>query len=465
MKSFLMIVLLISCIVLPQNTKACAGGGDYEDEYKYLFSSNMLSDTSLVMYFPQFTSCEICNRQLRLAIVEEWQKNYPSCSAIDIENAIFTDLAKVESLLRGMNPDNNNSFFNYLLAKNHMQTIKYLDFIAKENALVIGNDNSWESNSWEEEEKNIPEAKRLLEMAQNNLQESKDMFINQRYIFQITKLHSYLGNYAEAISFFEQSYPKNHVYPLSLTYYRTLGYYAGAKRKTNNLNQAKYLFATIFDKCIPIRYQAYQDFKFIDLENEEWEKSLGFATLKSERSAMLAAENIYSSQIDVAQLKSLYENDSSSYRLELALIKQLNTFHYENYIFGLKNGVSLDTNLLIKTISLKGEMVKEMPKKSSHWFVRIWQSILEFFIKIFGKKVEKPVFWNNETPIITYQPIKIDEEWVGEFIDLMNVIVADNKVQKPALFILAKGYLEIVKGDFEKGEKTIQSISSSQQQN
>jgi hypothetical protein len=453
MKRFLIIALLIKLVVQSGSTLACAGGDDDYYDFKYFFSPRLLSDTSLTKYFPEITSCEICGALLKNAVLQEWQQKFPSCRLQDLETALYSRLtvSQTETLAVGNNPLPGNSFYDYILANNQAEIVGYLSFLAEENKLMMGSDDQWDTPSWEDEQKNLNEGQRLLELATEKLNETSDPFIKERYIFQVIKLLHYTENYEKAISFYQSFYP---VPSSTLTYYRTLGYYAGAKRKTGKEAEAKYLFATIFDKCPPIRYQAYKDFKFIDQDENQWRRSLAMAKSNSERSAMWVAKNIYDYTIDIAALRELYESDSSDTRLELALLKQLNNFHYSYYITKLKEDISLDTTVLVKKFTIDGE-VAMAHEKQLNWLARWWQNILDFFGSLFGKSKSDTLKWNDQMPAVTYQPVVYQADWAEELMELLNKIISEKKVARQELYLLARGYLQIATGAFKEGEASL----------
>lgn len=464
MKKFLIIVLTFKLFFHASLLTACGGGDEDYYEYKYFFSPTLLSDTSLLRYFPSYTSCDVCGGLLKKAVLEEWNNKFNTCSIQDIETGLYGKLGKeqIESLSNSINPLPDNSFYALLLQNNLTEVIKYLGFIAEENTLMVPKSEYGYTYYWEEEDKNLNEGGRLLSLAKENFKNAEDPFIKDRYVFQILKLLHYTGNYEEAMDFFESYYP---IPSSSLIYYRTLGYYAGAKRKTKAETEAKYLYAKIFDQCPPIRYQAYNDFKYIDQEESQWKTSLALAKNNSERSAMWIAKNIYEYVIDIKALKELYENDSSSARLELALIKQLNNFHYEYYVNKLKESVTLDSNKVVKRFSLNGEIIHSYEAKDN-WFVSLWKAIVNFFRNLFGSSSEEnPLKWDNKMPEIKYMPVVFQEEWLDEWLELINTILAEDKVQNKKLFLLAKGYLQIAKGEFDKGQTSLKGIKKGEDVN
>src|SRR6478735_1276871 len=114
MRVFFALFLLFSLIVPKSAIHAC-GYSEEEYSYQFFFPSTLLSDTSLVRYFPDWTVCDDCGYALQNAIVEEWHAQFPTCKQDDIRAALFEQLSKeqLEQLRAGKNPSPKNSFFEY----------------------------------------------------------------------------------------------------------------------------------------------------------------------------------------------------------------------------------------------------------------------------------------------------------------------------------------------------------------
>lgn len=455
----LLLLLVVSCI--SHVAKSC-GGGDYEYEYKFLFSSDLLSDQSLVKYFPDWVVCDDCADLVTAGTIDEWKQRFPNCSDADIKRGLFESLTEenLKQLQSGTNPFPENSFYSTLLANNSEEYIAYLQFVFKENALVTATVGEY---SWQDEKKEPEKFEALISEAKQNLSNAKDLFLQQRYIFQLVKLLHIIGKYEEAINQYESYYTTASHYPQQLIYYRTMGYYAGSKRKSGDIEHAKYLFAKIFDESLSLRYRAYKDFKYIDQESEQWQKSLSFAKTNAEKSAMLIAKNIYDFEIDVESLRNLYTTDSTSTRLELALIKQLNNFHFNSYINQLEDKVKLEPSGLITEFTIGGEIITANKVESENWLSRIWATIVQFFKTLFSSSKEGRVKWEDTTPEVNYEPFVYQAEWIPELIGLLSTIIKEKKVKNQDLYVLTKGYLEVVSGQFASGQKTLVGLTASKQ--
>ncbi len=461
MKKFLVLLTLLGNILLSENkTMACGGSDDdWWGNDPYIFLSSFVADTTYIRYFDAAPHCDECSDLLHNAIVNEWAAQFPKAEWTDIETALF-GLSKqdLQSLSQGTNPVSGNGFLAFLIQNQQTEVIAYLNFIADENALTVKEYNYWE----EEIAKNKTTASALLAIAKEKATTlSHNPFLQQKYVYQVVRLLFYNEQYPEVVSYFEDNIKAST--PPSLTYYRSLGYKAGAIRKNGDLVQAKYLFATIFDKSPALRHMAYKNFKYIYLEENDWPQCLAYAKNNSERSSLWIVKNVYEDVVDVRALQELYTNDPASGRLEIALLKQLNNFHNSNYIAGLKATAELDSTLLIKNPYIYNESgIDKSTIKEDGWFTRLWRSVSNFFRKLFGKA---PLRENHEgvdkEPEVTYRQHAFKEEWLGEIISLLEKINNEKKTKNPELYKLALGYTYIADGEFDKGEKELKTIAGS----
>ncbi len=461
MKRIFCLLFALGSTLSTFTAQACAGGDDeWWNRPKYLFSSELLSDP---IYLPYFNSWPYYGEEnsdnysaLPQAMVEEWNKKLPQANPKDIQAALFSLNADViEKLKNNQNPTPGNTFYQAILAAG-TPYVEYLALVYQENSAYKEAENDWEAPT-----KDLEALKPVLEQAKTNLASCTDPFLKQKYVYMVVKLHHFLEQYSDAIESFDQyaeSGEKN------LSYYRALGYKAGATRLSGDSAQAKMIFARIFDQCPALRLMAYRNFKYIDIDVN---KCLALAKTNTEKSAIWTLKYIYDDTRDFLALEELYKNDPGSARLELVLLKDMNIIH-EEYLAQIRAPFVADTNKLVRDPKIEecGSAHLEVTVASSEkgWFARMWEAIVNFFKNLFGKKSEKETSSGKteaKENIALKLPFYIEDEWLGEYVTLLEKINKEGKVKNKDLFKSALGYIYMVSGKFDEAHEIFAELSTS----
>jgi hypothetical protein len=457
-------ILLISLLsLLNHSAKACYSE---EEQSTFIFGPGLFSDTLYSMYFYRAPQCGNCEATLYKTNLLEWQKNFPEVKNLaDIERIIYkSSLEELQQMMNGNNPYGKNDFALSLLA--NVQYIKYL-LLAKQCekfAAISTDEEFWEGRS----ESDKAEIATMLPALLSAIGDPNDAFLKQRYAFQLIRTAHYAGQYQDCLNYYDQyvtsDMPKNSIY------YRTLALKAGALRKTGNSIQAKYLFALIFDKSPELRYLAYQNYKFIDVDEAQWNQCLAMAQSNSEKSGIWLIKNIYDDMVDITVLKNLYENDPGSSRLEVAVLKQLNNIEISIYMPFVMNTAALDSTALTYGTEDTWEATGVVAEESGSWFSRLWNSIVDFFRRLFGIKKETTSggkIASNGIKVLyadieSQEPASSPKEStnIQELKELIGKITEDKAVSNRALFLLVKAYLEIMTEDYADAQESVKKVYS-----
>ncbi|MFQ3577059.1 MAG: hypothetical protein SNJ77_11550 [Cytophagales bacterium] len=381
-----------------------------EEEEFYLFHADLLSDTSLAKYAEYSVFCRPCWGLERSDLLKEWVDKYPEISQAEWEILLFEKLnvAFINEIINKKCQDNSRICL-WLMQDSNSELVQYLSFIASDNQLLQEGFSS--GYVFDEQSSIFQKAKELINNALEAYKTTNDAFLKQRYAFQLVKLYHILEQFSDGMLFYESFVKANPNMPQNLTYFRTLGYYAGSKRKAGNLVEAKYLFAKIFNSCEPLSMIAYKNFKYIDLSESDMARCLKMAKTDDELAAIIVGHKIYDNQIDVELLRELYAKDKDKSRFELALLKQMNFFFNAVYQNELEKPIEIPLDKLVNEFDLYGNVISNIDKKKEgNWFVKIWNSIVDFFRRLFGKKKSADGL-DDQYPVFEFKPFVLNEPW------------------------------------------------------
>lgn len=240
--------------------------------------------------------------------------------------------------------------------------LKFLNLAKKvETASVI--DRSWE---YEAAEAVGFSDKVTIASIENEYATTKDVFMKNRYWFQLMKAYFYNGNQQKAFGFFEKT---ASLVQRNTLYYRALGYCAGMHYKNKEYALSNYMYSIIFDKCPQMRIVAA--YSFHPQEEKDWNESLALAKTNQERAALWAIHGYYKDNFTA--ISNIYALDPSSEHLDYLLTRLIN--EQENKL----NAVSYNED---------GEVMKKMdPVKVDEAKIKLVAEIAN------SKATNKPYLW------------------------------------------------------------------------
>lgn len=189
---------------------------------------------------------------------------------------------------------------------------------------------------WDDDPSNDPRTQhkaidKLLAGGTKQMQNAASPFIKERYAYQLVRLYFMKSDYSGCIDFYNQH--KSLFTQNNTIQYRAMGYAAGAYYKEKSYGIANYLYSIVFDKCEPLRLQAYQSFH---PQNEsDWMACLAMAKNEREKEVLWQMLGIYVDPFRA--MKEIYTMDPKSDLLDLLLARAINTEeeqflpYYSNY--------------------------------------------------------------------------------------------------------------------------------------
>jgi len=334
-------IVLISCSISAGIAYACAGG--WGEEYgvsnfapevfvNSKYSPFFYSD----MYYYNIGYDDNQNTRFNDANVTEWsaylnqklsprQLHYLLENALDgaIDSAILFYKMELKSL-----PDSMQSF-EIFKSKKDEKVVNFLRYllIAKtcEKFAVSEIPNQWHYDDVKKNAKKF-DATSINKSLQTGLDKSTDIFMKERYWFQLVRSSFYNENPQDAINVFDQyenSMPRNTMY------YRTLSYTAGAYYKLKNFSKANYYFSRVYDECDELKTGAH--FSFHPQEETDWRATLALCKNANEKATLWQMLGVYYGDEKEA-ISRIYQLDPKSEKLDLLLARAVNRYEQKfNY--------------------------------------------------------------------------------------------------------------------------------------
>lgn len=197
--------------------------------------------------------------------------------------------------------------------------------------------------------------------------ESKDVFIKNRYWFLTVKAHFYSNTPSNGITFFNQTEKKALKNTL---YYRALSYVAGIEYHQKNYAKSNFLYSQVFDKCPTMRVVAA--YSFHPQEQKDWKQSLDMAKTAEEKAALWAIQGYYNDEEKA--IAEIYKLQPKNQHLDYLLTRLIN--NQENKI---------NHSFENKTVLENKKTTKDSIKKTT---LNLINKIAE------SNKTSQPYLWN-----------------------------------------------------------------------
>ena len=341
-------IVLISCGISAGIAYACAGG--WGEEYGVSnFAPEVFVDSA---YSPFFYSDNYYykigyddnqNTRFNDANVAEWsaylnqklssqQLHYllenTSSGAIDSavlfynkESKLLPDGMQSFEVFKSKKDEKVNNFLRYLLLAKMCET-----FAVNEIPYA------WDYDNDKKNPKKF-DATSINKSLQIWLDKSADIFMKERYWFQLVRSAFYNENPQYAINVFdlyEKSMPRNTMY------YRTLSYTAGAYYKLKNFSKANYYFSRVYDECDELKPGAH--FSFHPQEETDWKATLALCKNVNEKATLWQMLGVYYGDEKEA-ISQIYQLHPKSDKLDLLLARAVNRYEQK---FSYKGSESVD---------------------------------------------------------------------------------------------------------------------------
>ncbi|MBN2664119.1 MAG: hypothetical protein JXR68_10760 [Bacteroidales bacterium] len=363
-KALILWVLVVSC-----------GPGPYFDETRIqLYHSSIKISKSLYPFFyspyilnSNFSEFDLESYYLPYENIEEW--NIYAGGGFDLQVIYdFIYNTPTEKLLDADNFDNvKNPFAKKLLLNNNENAVRYLGF-AKNVEKELNNWVRWDQVF------DVPQINKLIERAKKIILVTDDIFLKQRYAYQIIVMYRYLNDYAEAIDFYNEQFQNISPNDESIIKYWALSHVAYCKTKTSDSpKEAQKDFLTVFYNVDLKKKYIFQviDLNFIQAFFDELDEQ--------QKYAYLVLEQLKNPGKSLKYLPKISDIDAENQLFILLMNREVNKIDdwilsqaYFDFYYSNNSSIKDDSIYLIKFT----EYTKKIMQNSSNDKKQMWKLML-----------------------------------------------------------------------------------------
>jgi hypothetical protein len=201
-----------------------------------------------------------------------------------------------------------------------LNVLHYLDFAKKVEPIAnrrAGEDGWDEDKRKKESSGDAAVAERLIE-ASSALIAKADVFVAERYKFQVIRLMFYTEKYSEAQKYFEKN--KDSIRAEGSVKYRFTEVAAGAYYKQKEYGKANYLYSLVFDHSSSQKRSSF--FSFHPVNDSDWKETLAMAKSQRETEVLWQLLGVYAD--GMAAIDHIYKLNPKSDLLPLLLVREVN---------------------------------------------------------------------------------------------------------------------------------------------
>ncbi len=257
--------------------------------------------------------------------LNEWQERFCRQASIEdiravIYDAKLPDLQQLFTELRAKSPRlsypfTDNRFARYLKRNGCLETVEYLLFAKRCEPHVTTGDDPWKTPR-----RDTFAMRDLLEEGKQAFSRTQSHYIRLRYAYQIIRLAHYAKNYAEVLSLYDFLMPQIDNDPSTIEYWIE-GHRAGTLMALGRQVEASYIFSKIFENCPAKAESALRSFRI--RTDEEWAQCLLLCQSDRERATLYALRARSADSRAVEEMEAIYELDPRNHHLETLLIGEL----------------------------------------------------------------------------------------------------------------------------------------------
>ena len=322
-------LLCVSLLLLPFSTPlsiGCAGIDEPDVTESLLFNPSMIGQPELSPLFLShhgYFETNDYERDLNSnnKNIEEWNKRLGIDTFPDQLNWLIykSSVEEINQISEGKiiktesGPELSTFIPGLLKTKNIREDLNYLRFAKQAEKFSINYFYSWQENTTD-----TTSVLQFAEKIKQEFSKTKDPFLAGRYGFQIIKTLHYIGNYDEAISFYEAKLKDKKAFTESIRW-RNLGYYAACLYKKQRYVESNLIYADIFRGYEPQRLDAYTSFH--PLEEKDWTETLKKAN-REQKITLWMMFGLYNDPLK--GLEEILKLDLQNKEMELLLVRAVN---------------------------------------------------------------------------------------------------------------------------------------------
>jgi hypothetical protein len=371
--------------------KACADGGWYLNDVSNIAPEAFVADST---YSPFFYSEQFYydlnydnnhDKRFNETNVAEWSTylaHSVDANALKflLYNANQADLKKITAKITGNEvnlADSLQRYFNKLPAKK-AETLNFLQYLnlAKQAEAFSLSDVSY---YWDYQPRILPDVAttgKLVSELQKGLSTAKDIFVKQRYWFQLVRYY-YFYDPPQAIDCFDKY---KDGFKQDNMFFRTMAYAAGAYYKQKKYALANYYYSLIFNGNKQLRTVAH--WSFHPQEEADWQQTLELSKSPEEKATLWQMLGIFYKD-EMRSMKEIYQLTPNNPSLDLLLTRYLNGYE--------TNGI----NSLYETpenIETYADSLRATRKQEVQWI-----------FSVAGEgKVSNPFLWNVSAAYLAF---------------------------------------------------------------
>ncbi|MEY4903816.1 MAG: hypothetical protein RLZZ292_1631 [Bacteroidota bacterium] len=261
----------------------------------------------------------------------EWQQKFCSYSKLeDVRYLIYKapmreleqlyNLAKSKSSVEAEEAGE-NVFAQQLVVNRCTETIEYLIFAKRCEPYCVAQD------AWNGPVENVLAMRQLVTDGLNTFKKIESPFIKLRYAYQCIRLAHYSKNYQLVLDLYDFCTPKIDKRVKSIVNYWVLAHKAGALQSLGQRAEAAYLFSIVFDRCKSKREAAYRSFSI--LTDDEFIQCLTLCKNDHEKCTLYAMRGAAEHSKSVEEMIEIYKIDPKNDYLEVLLLREVKKLEHD----------------------------------------------------------------------------------------------------------------------------------------
>lgn len=293
------IALFLSVIIAYQSI-SCGGGGPYM-EYDMLFDRDLVFDHSKknTSFNAWYYNVDLYNSEnLSNQNAESWSDFLEqSYHKEDLISFIYREELKFSSRDKELQVLRNNRLKALKSPQKEAQFVDCIIFALKVEKLM----ENYAPDPWEEEPKKIvlSDFTPLINNAISKINLNQDVFIKERYAFQLLKLYRYSRQYNAFISNFKKHFEGKQ----SMLSFWAMEHYAGVLSEMNKTAEANIYFAKVYVNCPAKRSSSYLSMKL--KSPTDFNRTLELCVNEEEKMALYYIRAIQTKTLALSELKEI----------------------------------------------------------------------------------------------------------------------------------------------------------------
>jgi len=260
--------------------------------------------------------------------LNEWYERYCEGVAVaDLDRLIYGNtLTSLRDILRLLDRKDatsaglsstlrKNSFARHLVDYRCREVLEYLIYAKRTEPYVVRG-----GGGFKRPETDRVAMERLIDDGLDVFKSTKSHYVRLRYAYQLLRLAHYLKEYDYVIELYDYLMPKVSANP-SLIYDWIEGHRAGALQARGDYAMSAYLYSRVFERCPSARRSAYTSFRI--KTDEQWQAATNLCANDHERAMLhvMRAQNPHA--VVLEELEKIYVLEPGNTALEPLMMREL----------------------------------------------------------------------------------------------------------------------------------------------